>query len=448
MMRAKSHIALVPALACLAALACSSSDRTVDVSDDAGTEDGGAPAPEASAPDSAVADTSTPVPGTPHALEVKCESDPCYVAVSGNGGHHVCGLVHDGTVRCWGRDTIEPPESIDGGPPVGEGALGRGVSVSGTDAATPVAVLGLSNVTQISVGPNLGTCARTAEGAVYCWGRNDFGQLGRDPSERTLPLPTRVEGLPPVDRVELGNHSACAIGADRALYCWGEKTSGLGLDDDGEMTFSPRRISTFRAPIHSLVMGTWETKDTIIALLDGYVLATAGDSPVGETSLVNNVPLAPLEVGKVRLAGAFAYVTTEGLLERWQNQWGTIIVDSSYIPSSELLVDLKVSGANLVKPLQPPQQQGGAVSSTGRFFRWGPNTAGTLGMPPETVVESRYPVEVLAVKSKVVSFAMTYRSTCVSLVNGTIECWGANAFGELGRGTLDLDPHSEPEVIR
>ncbi len=438
----KTLPALVVSVACLAALACSSSE-TPEAS--AGTdEDGGSPPADAGTPDTAARDASAPPQVKPRALDVKCEKDPCYVAVSGNAGHHVCGLLHDGMVRCWGRDTIAPPGAVDDGPLLGEGALGRGVSVSGTTAATPAPVVGLSNVTQISVGPNLGTCARTSDGSVYCWGRNDFGQLGTSPEKPTLPVPTRVDGLPPIDHVELGNHTACAIGSDRALYCWGEKTSGLGLDDDdGETTFSPRRIATFRAPIQSVVIGTWETKDTIVALLDGDVLANAGDSPVGETSLVGEVPAVPLELGGVRLAGAFAYVTTEGLLEQWRNRFGSILIDSLYIPSSELLVDLRISGANLMR-----KQQGGAVSSTGRFFRWGPNTAGTLGMPPETVVESRYPVEVLAVKSKVVSFATTYRSTCVSLVDGTIQCWGANAFGELGRGTVDLDPHPEPEVIR
>ena len=131
---------------------------------------------------------------------------------------------------------------------------------------------------------------------------------------------------------------------DRALYCWGEKTSGLGLDDDGATTFSPRRIATFRAPIQSLVIGTWETKDTIVALLDGDVLANAGDSPVGETSLVGEVPAAPLELEGVRLAGAFAYVTTDGLLEQWRNRFGSILIDSLYIPSSKLSRDLQDLG--------------------------------------------------------------------------------------------------------
>src|SRR5262249_37831892 len=142
---------------------------------------------------------------------------------------HVCGLLLDGTVRCWGRDTIVPETTLDGGVVLpADGALGRGKAVSAIEGATPAPVENLTGVTQISVGPNLGTCARTSDGSVYCWGRNEFGQLGRPAAEVRLTVPTRIEGLPPVDEVQLGYKMGCAIGSsNRALYCWGKRMDGL-----------------------------------------------------------------------------------------------------------------------------------------------------------------------------------------------------------------------------
>src|SRR5262249_24006724 len=144
----------------------------------------------------------------------------------------------------------EPPASLDGGGfRPGDGALGRGRPVSDLEGALPAPVVGLSNVTQISVGRNLGTCARTSDGSVHCWGRNELGQLGRPPSEARLVIPTRVDGLPPVDEVQLGYQTGCAIGtSDRALYCWGQRISGLGVDAGGGTTFAPQLVSSFLPP--------------------------------------------------------------------------------------------------------------------------------------------------------------------------------------------------------
>ena len=49
---------------------------------------------------------------------------------------------------------------------------------------------------------------------------------------------------------------------------------------------------------------------------------------------------------------------------------------------------------------------------------------------------------------RVVSFAMTASSTCVSLADGTVKCWGSNQRGELGRGAVDSAQHPEAELIR
>jgi Regulator of chromosome condensation (RCC1) repeat len=428
-------VASMPVL--LVGLSCSSGE-VEDIETPHGNDAGSArtPSQDGGAPDVVVPDVTPPDAGTPEPLKVVCQTEPCYVAVSGNAGRHVCGLVDDGTVRCWGRDTEQTAPN--------DGALGRGGPVSIVEGAKPAPVVGLSGVTQVSVGQNLGTCARKSDGSVACWGKNDFGQLGGPPSEARLALPTRVEDLPPVDEVRLGARTGCAISAgDRALYCWGKTMRGLGVDDGGAATFPPRLVTTLRPPVKAVAIGTWNDQDTIVALLDGDVLATIGAFPAGESSV--ETPLErPQEISGVVRSGPFVYLTSDGLLHRWRGTFlplnRTTVGDTVHLPSSSQIVEMKGSAAGQL-------EQGGALLATGRLFRWGSNAAGALGVPPELLPVAKYPLEMTMVGSRVVSFATTFGSTCVSLVNGTIECWGTNVYGELGRGIVDQAAHPEARVI-
>jgi alpha-tubulin suppressor-like RCC1 family protein len=57
----------------------------------------------------------------------------------------------------------------------------------------PTRVVGLDDVVEVTGGREH-SCARTADGSVYCWGSNDSGELGDGTTtERHTPL--RVSGL-------------------------------------------------------------------------------------------------------------------------------------------------------------------------------------------------------------------------------------------------------------
>ncbi len=421
-MRVWTAFASLP-LACALVMACSSDDAALEPNTpepDASSEP--VLSPEAGSPDASdEVDAGPGDAGPPKPLDIVCSDESkCYVAVSGNGGHHVCGLLKDGTVRCWGRDS----------------------------GATPATVAGLSNVTQISVGPSYGTCARTSDGSVYCWGRNDFGQLGRPHTEQRLPTPTRVEGIPAVDHVEVGSSIACAIGSSEgALYCWGWWREGLGISEEfASSSFPPQRMTTFRAPVKALAIGNYgpsilqpwgwaELSDTIVTLHEEDVAATFGKHVLRGAYTVTG----PSERYGVARIGPFSYATSDGLPHRW------LPTDTSiWIPALAPVIELKVS-ADAEKETA---LQGGFVTTTGRLFRWGPNPSGALGIDPNELSKTPYPVEVEQVAGKVVSFATTVGSTCALLVDGKVQCWGANTYGELGRGTTDLNAHPEPEDIR
>jgi alpha-tubulin suppressor-like RCC1 family protein len=130
------------------------------------------------------------------------------------GYTHACAVLGDGTVWCWGDDTT--------------GELGDG-TVGSTGA--PVAVQNVTSATKVGAGNGF-TCAivkmGTTGSAVQCWGDNTYGQLGGG-SPPAPTFPAQVNGLPSskIDALAAGYEHVCAL-ADGALYCWGD-------DEDGQL---------------------------------------------------------------------------------------------------------------------------------------------------------------------------------------------------------------------
>jgi alpha-tubulin suppressor-like RCC1 family protein len=123
------------------------------------------------------------------------------------GSAHACLLDARGNVSCWGSAYDQ--------------ALGfKSKEEYPKPLKDPVAIAGLSGVTQIDAGSNA-TCALTKTGAVRCWGRNNAGVLGQGTFAESAGLADSVTSLPPVTKVRMGGQIACALGRDTRAYCWG-----------------------------------------------------------------------------------------------------------------------------------------------------------------------------------------------------------------------------------
>jgi hypothetical protein len=120
-----------------------------------------------------------------------------------------CAIVA-GYAFCWGEDP---------------NAYGmKGSTFSSSDDARPVMVEGLSNVTQVSVGET-SACA-IAGGNVYCWGKNDYYQVRGDAGVESA-IPVAVQGLSGTfEHVTVGDSFACASKSNQTVFCWGKNDSG------------------------------------------------------------------------------------------------------------------------------------------------------------------------------------------------------------------------------
>jgi alpha-tubulin suppressor-like RCC1 family protein len=114
------------------------------------------------------------------------------------------------------------------------GQLGNGTT---TQSTTPVKVSQAANyllnrtVTDISVGS--GHSCAVADNEAYCWGYNAYGQLGGNGTTQST-TPIKAVGQMSnriVTDVSSGGSYTCAIASGEA-YCWGQGTSGqLGIGD-------------------------------------------------------------------------------------------------------------------------------------------------------------------------------------------------------------------------
>jgi alpha-tubulin suppressor-like RCC1 family protein len=72
------------------------------------------------------------------------------------------------------------------------GQLGNGTSGSGTDQPAPVPVVGGLTFTQVTSGGFLHTCALSKANGAYCWGDDAFGQLGNGATTGSTDAPSPV----------------------------------------------------------------------------------------------------------------------------------------------------------------------------------------------------------------------------------------------------------------
>jgi len=123
------------------------------------------------------------------------------------GTMHVCDIASGGIAWCWGLNGAE-------------GRIGSDQLGSSSMSAVPVRVPGNQKLAQLATFGRH-TCGLTTEGKAYCWGYNGWGALGANSSLSQSPTPVAVATNQTFRSISAGSDHACAITFDNVAYCWG-----------------------------------------------------------------------------------------------------------------------------------------------------------------------------------------------------------------------------------
>lgn len=320
------------------------------------------------------------------------------------------------------------------------------------------------------------TCALLDNGAVRCWGRNHYGQLGYGNltviGDNEFPETAGdVDVGGRVIQIAAGDYHTCALLDTGTVRCWGLGAYGrLGyynLIDDTNLNIGDDEVPADAGDVDvggrvvQIAAGGYHT----CALLDTDAVRCWGNGSAGRLGYGNSLTIgddeAPATAGDVNVGGLVTRIATGGthtcaLLDTaavrcWGNnpygQLGygnTLDIGDNELPAAA--GDVNVGGR--VTRIATGSNHTCAVLETGKVRCWGYGLHGALGYAStDSVGDDELPTTAgdVDVGGSVGQIAAGGSHTCARLKNGAVRCWGYGLHGQLGyNDTRDIGDDEHP----
>ena len=382
-----------------------------------------------------------------------------YATTSASGYAQTCGIIN-GESWCWGSGNSF-------------GKLGNGTT---DDAIVPSQVVRETGVlagktdTDIAVG-NAFACS-VSDGSVYCWGRNNYGQLGNDAINTTAnPSPVLVKKESgflsgrTIKQVATGGRHACALATDGNVFCWGRNDYGqLG---NNSTTDSAKPVSAMVGALS----GKTVTKiaavpdvDATCAIASGELYCwgrnSSGELGIGSATPNITVPqkvaglLAGKSVTDIAISSegsadsgsgidAHACAVANSTVYCWGNNSRGRLGDNTTTDSNSPVAVYQASPGLLGKTVTrvvTGHPHSCALTSDNQVYCWGNNGSGQLGVNTSSVSYSTVPLAVYrdatnGIEGRTITDITGGGNRSCVIASGTNFCWGLNAAYQIGDGT-------------
>ncbi len=310
------------------------------------------------------------------------------------------------------------------------GQLGAGTAGSKTSA---VRVDTLANAVVALSSDYSRTCVVKSDGTVWCWGETPLAGAGGASAD--VPVPTQVTGFGDAARVAAGRNHTCARKRNGTLWCWGKNNSGqLG---DGTTTDRPPpvEVTALGAEVVSVSAGG---AHTCAIKTDGtlWCWGGGGSGQVGAGTAGNEtqpVKVSGVGTGVAEVAAGGAHtcaVKTDGTLWCWGfSNYGQVGDGTMTTRLSPVQVTALGAGAAGVST---GIQHTCARKRDGTLWCWGMGDFGQLGDGTDKSKSS--PVQVTSLGNGVADVSLGQYFTCATKGDNTAWCWGESRDGQLGHG--------------
>lgn len=267
-------------------------------------------------------------------------------------------------------------------------------------------------------------CILFEHGDVYCWGRNEAGQLGDGSTEDSAEL-VQVDGLQDIIAIDAGYSHACAVQDTGRVYCWGKNENG----EVGDNTIFGSTLPISVPDVANAVALT-SGSDHTCALLDNGKVKCWGKNDLGQLGIGGDIPSSgPVQLGisDVTDVSAKFDLTYATKADHTLRVWGTGLngeVAVSTVENVEQPTDMIKAVPGLFHACGV--HRGGALSC------WGNNFYGALGTSAGMgATDYVAPFQVQDV-DQATDVGGGYSHTC-AVSSSAVTCWGLNQYGQVGK---------------
>jgi cysteine-rich repeat protein len=325
------------------------------------------------------------------------------------GGAHTCAISFSGAARCWGDNRY--------------GQLGYGSDVDATGIeSTPYDddedIASNEPFVQISAGLEH-TCAVADSGNVYCWGRNDDGQLGYghgdhlgDDDGETPAAIGPVDLDEPAIAVSAGSDATCVVFEGGNAKCWGRGTFGELAQGGGFSGTIGAGNDPYQRPNQAPAIAFAAANgDRRVSAGTGHHLCAT--TPDGGVTCWGVGSFGQLGYGQASSVGIMSTPAMKG--------------NVPFYTETPPAIEAVAVGARHTC----------AMDDAGSVYCWGYGTHGGLGYGDDEHIGDDEPVPATPVQFGGTATMVTVgeRFSCVLTTVGDVVCWGAAEAGQIGRGS-------------